>query len=197
MILDSDNQLVPSGIATLYAAACQTKAVLAYGNIVQVDQSGSVIGVVGNERASANLLTENWIDAMALVRTGRLLELGGYDIQWLHGLEDWELNQRLFSLCEPMVFVPVLVGKYTTLPLSMLREAPLTLRYRRGLRIFGSVDASDQARRCARIYHPAIGTIWASDEWSSPAPARRHRSRQSRTGPVAHQGSGGYLGRGV
>ncbi len=44
---------------------------------------------------------------------------------WLYGLEDWELNQRLFSLCEPMVFVPVLVGKYTTLPLSMLREAPL------------------------------------------------------------------------
>ncbi|MGO9471736.1 MAG: polysaccharide pyruvyl transferase family protein [Isosphaeraceae bacterium] len=171
MILDSDNQLVPSGIATLYAAACHTKAVLAYGNIVQVDQSGAVIGVVGNERASANLLKENWIDAMALVRTDRLLELGGYDIHWLHGLEDWELNQRLFSLCEPMVFVPVLVGKYTTLPLSMLREAPLTSRYRRSLRIFGSVDASDQARRRACIYHPDVGTIWASEGWSSPAPA--------------------------
>ena len=44
MILDSDNQLVPSGIATLYAAACHTEAVLAYGNILKVDQSGSVIG---------------------------------------------------------------------------------------------------------------------------------------------------------
>ena len=49
---------------------------------------------------------------MALVRTDRLLELGGYDCQWLYGLEDWELNQRLFSLGEPMAFVPVLVGKY-------------------------------------------------------------------------------------
>jgi len=169
MILDSDNQLVPSGIATLYAAACQTGAVLAYGNILQVDQSGSVVGVISNERVTANLLTENWIDAMVLVRTDRLLELGGYDCQWLYGLEDWELNQRLFSLCEPMVFVPVLVGKYTTLPLSMLHEAPLSSRYRRGLRIFGSVDATDSARYRACIHHPAVGTIWASAGWSSPA----------------------------
>ena len=111
MILDSDNQLVPSGITTLYDTARQTRAVLTYGNIVQVDQSGSVKGVVSNERVTASLLNENWIDAMALLRTDRVLELGGYDPQWAFGLEDWELNQRLFSLGEPMVFVPVLVGK--------------------------------------------------------------------------------------
>src|SRR5262249_18535349 len=95
MILDSDNELVPSGVAILYESACETGAVLTYGNIIRVDHAGSVMDLIGNERASANLLTENWIDAMALVKTGRLLELGGYDCQWLHGLEDWELNQRL------------------------------------------------------------------------------------------------------
>jgi hypothetical protein len=79
VILDSDNQLVASGIDLLFAAARQTGAVLAYGNVVRVDESGSVIDVIGNERASANLFRENWIDAMAMVDTGRLLELGGYD----------------------------------------------------------------------------------------------------------------------
>ena len=56
MILDSDNQLVPSGVATLYASARQTGAVLAYGNILKVDPSGSVMGVISNERVTANLL---------------------------------------------------------------------------------------------------------------------------------------------
>jgi polysaccharide pyruvyl transferase WcaK-like protein len=181
MILDSDNQLVPSGIATLYAAARQTGAVLAYGNILQVDESGSVMGVISNERVTANLVKENWIDAMILVRTDRLLELGGYDWQWLYGLEDWELNLRLFSLREPMVFVPVLVGKYTTLPLSMLREAPSSTRYRRALRIFACVDATDSARYRACIHHPALGTIWASAGWSSPAPEPPIRAVPQRT----------------
>jgi polysaccharide pyruvyl transferase WcaK-like protein len=181
MILDSDNQLVPSGIAALYAAACQTEAVLAYGNILQVDQSGSVMGVISNERVTANLLKENWIDAMALVRTDRLLELGGYDSQWLYGLEDWELNQRLFSLGEPMVFVPVLVGKYTVLPNSMIREAPLTSRYKRGLRIFASVKDQDPARYNACTHHPALGTLWASagSGWTAPAPVGRAVPRRA------------------
>jgi polysaccharide pyruvyl transferase WcaK-like protein len=171
MILDSDNELVPSGVVVLYASALQTGAVLAYGNILQVDRTGSVMEVVSNARVTTNLLTENWIDAMALVRTDRLIELRGYDCEWLYGVEDWELNQRLFRLGEPMVFVPVLVAKYTVLPLSMLREAPLTLRHRRGMRIFGGADSPDSAQYRACVHHPAIGTLWASAGWSSLAPA--------------------------
>ena len=116
MILDSDNQLVPSGIAALYESARRTGAVLAYGNIVRLDHAGSVTGVISNERVSPDLLRFNWIDAMALVRTDRVLELGGYDGQWLYGMEDWELNQRLYNLDERMVFVPVLVGRYMSSP---------------------------------------------------------------------------------
>ncbi len=171
MILDADNQLVPSGIAALYASARQTGAVLTYGNILKVDQCGSVMDVMSNERVTANLLKENWIDAMALVRTDRLLELGGYESQWLYGLEDWELNQRLFGLGEPMVFVPVLVGKYVSSPLSMIHEAQVSSRHRRALRIFGSVDAADRAQYRACVHHPAIGTLWTSTGWSAPAPA--------------------------
>ncbi len=169
MILDADNQLVPSGVAILHDAARQTGSVLTYGNILKVDQHGSVLELVSNERATADLLHRNWIDAMALVRTERLLELGGYDCQWLYGMEDWELNQRLFSLGEPMTFVPVHAGNYTVLPLSMLREAPTSLRHRRGGRIFGCVAPADLERHRACVFHPAIGTIWTSNSWSSTA----------------------------
>ena len=178
MILDSDNQLVPSGVAVLYAGARQTGAVLAYGNILQVDQSGSVLGVLSNERVTANLLKENWIDAMVMVRTDRLVELGGYDREW-SALEDWELSQRLFALGEPMAFVPALVGKYTTLPLSMSREAPLSSRHRRSLRIFGSLDASDSCAYRACIYHPALGTLWTSAGWSSPPVEKGDRTSEA------------------
>jgi len=70
-----------------------------------------------------------------------------------------------------MAFVPVLVGKYTILPLSMIREAPVSSRHRRGLRIFGSVDVTDEARYRACVHHPALGTIWATAGWSSSAAA--------------------------
>ena len=157
MILDSDNQLVPSGIAALYESARRTGAVLAYGNIVRLDHAGSVTGVISNERVSPDLLRFNWIDAMALVRTDRVLELGGYDGQWLYGMEDWELNQRLYNLDERMVFVPVLVGRYMSSPLSMIHEAPLGTRHRRAVRIFNSGDAADSGSFRACVYHPSTG----------------------------------------
>ncbi len=170
MILDPDDQLVPSGVATLYAAACETGAVLLYGNSVAVDEAGTVTGVMSNERVTANFLKENWVDAMVLVRTDRILELGGYDTQSCT-LEDWELTQRLFSLSEPMVFVPVLVGRCARSPFSLHHEAPSSARYRRGLQAFGCVDATNSARSRACIYHPAVGTIWASAGWTSPQSA--------------------------
>ena len=119
---------------------------------------------------------------MALVRTDRLLELGGYDCHWLYGLEDWELNQRLFSLGEPMAFVPVLVGKYTT------RRYPCSTRHRcrRGTDAvceFSVASTPSDQRSSARASTILIvGTIWASAGWSSPAARRwRHRSRQFRS----------------
>ena len=195
MMLDSDNQLVPSGVAILYESARQTGAVLAYGNILMVDPSGSVRDVVSNDRVAANLRNENWIDAMALVKTERVLELGGYDCQWLYGLEDWELNQRLFSLGEPMAFVPVVVGSYTISPLSMIHEAPTSLRCRRSLRIFGRGEAScsEQFRAC--VYHPIVGTIWASAGWSAQTAAPATEEVPHRAPPAAKNSCGVVGGR--
>ncbi len=195
MILDSDNQLVPSGLGSLYLSALQTGAVLAYGCLINIQRDGSVIGVISNERLTSAILRENWIDAMVMVRTGRLLELGGYDTQWLHGLEDWELNQRLFTLGEPMAFVPVVVGKYTTAPLSMFREAPTYARYRRGLRVFCSVDGEDSSTYRACVHHPALGTLWSSQGWSGTEPdqVRVTRNRTRERLKILVVSSGGVL----
>jgi len=171
LILDSDNQLIPSGVAALYESARRTEAVLAYGNILNVDATGKCLDVLSNQRLTPAIRKCNWIDAMALLRTERILELGGYDGQWLYGLEDWELIQRLFALREPVLFVPVLMGRYSTLPGSMLRQAPTSIRRRLDERMFGTARHDDDARYRAGVHHPAIGTLWSSPGWSSVVPA--------------------------
>ena len=170
MLLDADNQLVPSGVAALYASTLETAAVLAYGNLLRVDETGAVMGVMSNECASPDLANANWIDAMVLVRTERILELGGYECHWVYGLEDWELNLRLLRLGEPFAFVPVLVGKYRTSRLSMVNEAPDSIRHRRIARMFAGDAARDSTRYRTCIHHPAIGYIRRSADW--PAPVR-------------------------
>lgn len=199
MILDADNQLVPSGVAALYASARRTGAVMAYGNIAKVDQSGSVQDVISNERVTPELLSRNWIDALSLLRTRRILELGGYDCQWLYGLEDWELNQRLLKLGELMAFVPVLVGKYTMSPTSMLNEAVCSIRFRRNRRIFGCDDATNKVRYRACVHHPAIGTLWSSPGWTTweeEPPSRPARRPASRSLKVLVVSSGGVQNHG-
>ena len=180
VILDSDNQLVPSGVAMLYSVALQTGAVHAYGNVLRIDERGAVLGVFSNERATANLQQANWIDAMALVLTDRLIELGGYECQWLYGLEDWELNLRLYSLREPMVFVPILAGKYRTSPRSMISKH----RQQGGTDepVECSVAWKPRSRRIAtraftirRLAKSGRGSV-------KPRPARRERS-----GPSHHR----------
>ena len=126
------------------------------------------LDVISNWRVSPRILQCNWIDAMAMLRGRRVVDLGGYDGQWLCGLEDWELNQRLFLLGEPMVFVPVLVGRYSTLPGSMLREAPTALGTAGPRSMFGSA-AADRAEDRAGLHHPRVGILWSSPGWSGPA----------------------------
>ncbi len=168
MILDSDNQLVPRGIATLYASSRLTAAVLAFGNVLRVDETGAVVDVVSNECATADLAERNWIDAMVLLRTDRILELGGYECQWVYGVEDWELNLRLLRLGEPIVFVPVLVGKYRISRLSMAHEAPASVRCQRIARMFAADGAQDTTRYRTCSHHPAIGYLWNSSGWPAP-----------------------------
>ena len=193
LMLDSDNELVSSGVAALFESARQTGAVLTYGNILKVDAEGNCLDIISNERLTPKIRERNWIDAMALVRTERILTLGGYDGQWLHGLEDWELNQRLFALRESVVFVPVLVGRYSTLPGSMLRQAPTSQRVRLDARMFGTPQCSDNAQYRAGVHHPALGTLWASPGWSADAPVAAQVRTVEKPLRVLVVSSGGVL----
>ena len=131
---------------------------------------------------------------MALVRTDRLLELGGYDCQWLYGLEDWELNQRLFSLGEPMVVRPGARGQVHASPAvhdprgTVIVAVPTESANLRP-RVTPRIQRNSARAFTIRI----VGTIWASAGWSSQR--RRQRPGSSATGPPRLKGSGGDLGR--
>ena len=167
MILDSDNQLVPPGIATFCTPRSRYRsAVLAFGNVLRVDATGAVVDVVSNECATADLAERNWIDAMVLVRTDRILELGGYECQWVYGVEDWELESKVAassgragscSCARPRR------KKYRISRLSMHR--PRGTSFGAAANEFRRVMfAADAVRRiprgiARRSHHPAIGYL--------------------------------------
>ncbi len=168
LLLDADNKLIASGVAALYEAARQTEAVLVYGTLAVIDEAGQLTGVVSHERVTPRLLEGNWIDALALVRTERLLELGGYDTDaQLPAWEDYELNVRLLHRGERLAHVPTLVALYRCSPLSMNHELKgYTERRRRMQRIYGLKGPLSPQKVCASIYHPATGYLWRSPAWS-------------------------------
>ena len=164
----------------------QPAPVLAYGNVAVRDEAGRVLGLVSNDRVTPQLLDGNYIDALVLVRTGRVLELKGYDTEArLPGLEDWELHVRLLHGGEPLVFVPTLVGLYRSSPLSMNHDVPcITSRSRRLWRVYGLNGRLPAEAVCASVYHPATGYLWRSPAWQSrPAePAVAHGRQRQTTG---------------
>jgi polysaccharide pyruvyl transferase WcaK-like protein/GT2 family glycosyltransferase len=182
ILLDADNRLVPAAVPALYQAARDTGAVLVYGNVAVVDESGQVLGMVSNERATAELLDGNYIDALALLRTARVLELHGYDADArLPGLEDWELNVRLLHLGEPLAFVPTLVGLYRYSRLSMNHDTTsYRERARRVRRSYGLDGPPPPHAVRGSVYHPATGYLWRSPAWPTadrpPGPSVEHRT---------------------
>ncbi len=165
MLLDADNRLVPQGVATLYAAARDTGATMTYGPVAIVGASGEALGLVSCERPGPALAEMNRVDAMVLVRTERLLALGGYEPDLVYGVEDWELNLRLLRHGEPVACVPTLVGVYRSSALSMVNDAELPLRTRRLQRMFTSDGPPDPNRFRAAVYHPNAGRLWQSPGW--------------------------------
>jgi polysaccharide pyruvyl transferase WcaK-like protein/GT2 family glycosyltransferase len=166
--LDADNQLVPAGVAPLYQAACATGAVMTYGNLAVRDEAGRFLGMLSNDRIGPQLLDQNYIDALVILRTGRLLELNGYNSDRAIGFDDWELNVRLLHGGEPLVFVPTIVGLYRRYGLSMVHDADSLSRRSRNLhRVYGLNGRLPAEAVCASMYHPATGYIWRSPAWQS------------------------------
>src|SRR5947199_9783525 len=89
--------------------------------------------MLSNDRIGPQLLDQNYIDALVILRTGRLLELNGYNTDRAIGFDDWELNVRLLHRGEPLVFVPTIVGLYRRYALSMVHDAACLSRRSRNL----------------------------------------------------------------
>jgi hypothetical protein len=123
-ILDADNIIAPGGIDLLAQALDgDPMAAFAYGILQSFDSDGP-LGLVSFYPWDAELLKHgNYIDAMALVRTTALLELGGYSTdRRLHGIEDYDLWRRLAAAGAHAAFVPEVVGRYRVSLGSMLRS---------------------------------------------------------------------------
>jgi polysaccharide pyruvyl transferase WcaK-like protein len=164
LILDADNCLVPSGIPFLYRAARDTRATLTYGNLVLHNENGVAAAVGNNDRVTPALITGNQIDALVLLRTERILEVGGYDPEMWY--EDWGLHARLLCLGDLFCFVPTLVGLYRISNAGRNLEVPnSSLRARRIRRIFafGGLPKPEDIRSC--IYHPTVGYLAKSSAW--------------------------------
>lgn len=167
MLLDADNQLIAEGVAALYDSACQSGAVLAYGTIIAVDEHNEAVGVMSHRPITPELAERNWVDAMAMVHTQRLLELGGYEADQLTALCDWELVLRLVRLGEPIVHVPTQVGIYRSSHLSMIHDAVDTQRVRRLKRMYAIDGPPHLDDLVTAVHHPATGYLWRSKAWNS------------------------------
>jgi glycosyl transferase family 2/glycosyl transferase family 1 len=121
-ILDADNEVYPNGLERLVDALdSDPDAAFAYGLHQRFDAEGpaGVANVFPWE--PRRLRTGNYIDAMALIRTQALRELGGYTTDLtLYGWEDYDLWCRMAEMGRHGVFVPQFIARYRVHETSML-----------------------------------------------------------------------------
>lgn len=166
LFLDADNELIPASVPVLYRTFRMTEAALVYGNLIDVDR-GKAVSVRSNEAALLTLTIDNYIDALALVDAAQALEIGGYvSDRSLDYWADWEFILHLIAEERDLVFVPIIVGRYHKLPLSMIEESAgrQGADLRRMRRIFSQTGTLEwDRRRVGRIYHPEVGYL--DEDW--------------------------------
>ncbi len=122
-VLDADNEILPHCFEPLIAALeADPEAAFAYGLLERFSINGP--------RGLLNIFpwdperfvrSGNYIDAMALMRTGHLRQLGGYRLdRRLHGWEDFDLWVRMAERGWYGAHVPTPVARYRTTDHSML-----------------------------------------------------------------------------
>ena len=160
--LDADNELIPENLSIFLKTLEETEAVAAYGNLlVRSAASTQAHNILSNESLQKRIFQANYVDAFAVFDRLQLIDAGGYEPTF-HALEDLELWQHLASNGRRIVFVPVVMGYYYALPVSMgrddVKDRAVGARIQR---IFNQVGVrqklainSDQIR-----YHPDIGYI--------------------------------------
>jgi hypothetical protein len=129
LVLDSDNELYPQALERLVEALdADPGAAFAYGILEKFDDSGPIglLGFLGWD--PDRLRAYPYIDALALIRSSVLREVGGFttDIR-LYGWEDHDLWCTLADRGMRAVHVKEIVARYRHTPDSMLSLTNLSL----------------------------------------------------------------------
>ncbi|NQX11999.1 glycosyltransferase family 2 protein [Microbacteriaceae bacterium VKM Ac-2855] len=124
-LLDADNGIYPSTLATLVAALDDDpKASFAYG-IISTWRDGIAQSLISSRPWNPRLFRfGNYIDNMALLRTAELRELGGWDAS-LTNWEDFQLWLRYAEAGKYAAFVPSIVAWYRVSRYSRSMEVSL------------------------------------------------------------------------
>jgi glycosyltransferase involved in cell wall biosynthesis len=179
MFLDADNELLPENLYHFYRSAVQTQAAVTYGNLLRYGLNPGDVMLVNNESFQDRLFTGqyddpevdvlhtyNYIDTFAVIDRMQVLDLGGFlDKRVIIAREDWELYLHLAVNGRKIIFVPLIIGLYYELPVSMTdsnRERAQHMEQRAYLkRVFNQLGLRKGALMNTRHlrYHPDIGYI--------------------------------------
>ena len=119
-ILDADNQIYPRAIAALRQAIEYSGDAMAYSLVETFGDEGAIIN--NSLWAPDKFCYGNYIDAMTLIRTGVLRELGGYRKMMNNfGWEDYDLWCSFVDRGLKGCHVPQILCRYRVHKASMLR----------------------------------------------------------------------------
>jgi hypothetical protein len=112
LVLPDDGGIFPTTVGRLsQALETEQRACFSYPMVAVVDGGASVELRGSMPWEPARLARENWIDAPAMIRRERLIEIGGYATdQRLRGLEDFDLWCRFADTSGHAVHVPQVLG---------------------------------------------------------------------------------------
>ncbi len=127
-VLDADNGLFPHGLGRLVRALDSDPAATFAYPVIAVHEHGVPVGLLSSQDWDPALLrVNNAIDAMALIRRDRLMELGGYceDPRLRLGWEDYDLWCQVAEHGGHGVHVPEILAWYRRTGHSMLSASNL------------------------------------------------------------------------
>lgn len=148
LVLDSDNKILPGCVARLIEALdADPGAAFAWGMLAAFDEDGYQRLISFFPWDPWRLRNGNYIDALALLRTNTLRNLGGYTLdRRLYGWEDYDLYCRIAEQGGRGIFVPEVVASYRQSPASMRTLTDIST-----VAAFGAL-----AERCPKLMRGAV-----------------------------------------